>query len=394
MAGEKAAQAQKESAQAEARQYPIHLGPLGLKMSADMRASYTDNVFYTQTNRAEDYLLNPNLDLGASLQVSELNTLVLSLGVGYEYYLNHKSLNGDAPLVHPGSELAFNVFVGDVHLRFHDRFSYEESLFFNTYTGERESFFNFNNVGVFKRLDNRTGLDVYWSPRHFLLSAGYEHEYFDSSTSEFEYLNRSSEWFTASAGYFPGDHVQVGLEGRYSLHDYKEETVLNDNWRARGGPFVELTLPQNLSLRGGGGFETARYDEEARGSDLNTYYLYGQIRQRTRFFTHTLEGGRELELGENANNMRSIYARYSIASPIIAHVRLTGHAAVNVAEESGGPSGFDEKFTYYTAGAKATWFFSKHWHAEAGYEFKLKESDLSLRDFTRNQVTIGAGWNF
>jgi len=43
------------------------------------------------------------------------------------------------------------------------------------------------------------GLNVDWDLNKVLFSAGYEHENFIPVTTQFDYLNRASEWFTASA---------------------------------------------------------------------------------------------------------------------------------------------------------------------------------------------------
>src|ERR1700723_768424 len=92
------------------------------------------------------------------------------------------------------------------------------------------------------------------------------------STSQFDYLTRSSEWFTASAGYMLGDHLQTGLEGKASLHVYDQQTILNNNWRGRVGPFVEATFPEKITLRAGGGYDTATYGAVASGnSDYASY---------------------------------------------------------------------------------------------------------------------------
>ncbi|HWX21820.1 MAG TPA: hypothetical protein VN578_18110 [Candidatus Binatia bacterium] len=393
-AGEKAAQALKESAQAEAGQYNIHYGPLGFQVGAGLRLGYTDNVFYSEVNRMDDFLIRPEVDLGAFMQVSELNTLKLSIKLAYEYYLRNHVLNSDAPLVNPGSELAFNLFVGDFHIRPHERFSYQESLFFNGVVGGDGTFFNFNNVGTFARLDNHAGLDVTWDLDKVMLTTGYDHENFNSPTTSFEYLDRASEWFTASAGYFLGDHVETGMEGQASWHHYEQETVLNDHWRGQGGPFMEATLLEGVKLRAGGGYDVARYDAAGRStSDYNSWHAYGRISERTRLFSHSVEAGRENVLGDNANNMRSTYVRYRISSPIIAHVDLGANVSFNMAEESGGPSGFDENFTYYGAGFEAGYQFHKHWRANLGYQFWYKDSDLGLRNFHRNQVTVELVWS-
>ena len=184
----------------------------------------------------------------------------------------------------------------------------------------------------------------------------------------------------------------VTLEAQGSWHNYDQETVLNDNWRARIGPFVEATFQEKINLRAGGGFDTGRYNAAALGNDFESYYGYARIRQETRFFSHSLAAGREHLLGDNANNLRILYARYSISSPVLAHLDLEANLSYNRAKEFGGT--FDEDFTYYGAGFRVGSQFHKYWRADLSYEFRLKESDLALRDFHRNRVTLATSYSF
>jgi hypothetical protein len=390
LAGEAAAQALKRAIDSE--QSNLRLGPAKFQIGASVGASYTDNVFYSH-NQKEDFLINPEVTLGALWPISDLNTMRLSLGLGYEWYLKNHVLNSDAPLVNPGSELEFNLFVGDFRIRPHERFSYQESLFFNSLFGDNARFYNLNNIGTFARLDNQVGVDVDWDLNKVVLSAGYNHEDFDSYTAAFDYLSRASEWFTASASFALGDKAHAGLESQASLHHYASQTILNDNWRVRGGPFAEAELLSKVTLRGGGGFDTAQYDSPAAdNNNFQTYYAYARIRQELRLFSHSLKAGHENLLGENANNMRTTYVRYSITSPVVAHLELEGNLSVNFAREFGGA--FDEKFTYYGAGFRVEYPFHKNLTAGLSYEFRLKESNLPLRDFDRNRVTVQVIYTF
>jgi len=391
LAGEEAAQALKKSIADE--EYNLAYGPVRFQTQGSLGLSYTDNVFFSEKNRREDFLVNPQVDLRALWPITELNTLRLSLGLGYEWYLNNTVLNSDAPLINPDSELVFNVFVGDFRIKLHEKFSYQESLFFNSFAGVNEPFFNFNDVGKFSRWDNLVGLNVDWDLNKVVLSAGYDHENFIPVTTKFGYLKRASEWFTASATSPIGDTAQVGLEGQASLHDYERETVLNNSWRARVGPFLELKTEGKISLRAGGGFDAGHFDTAAAGnSDFDTYYAYVSVRQETRLFTHGLTAAREHLLGDNANSLRTTHVRYSISSPILNHVDLGANLSINFAEEFGGT--FREKFTYYRAGLRIGYQFHKYWRTDLGYEFYLKESDLSLRDFARNQFTWDLAFSF
>ena len=375
--------------------YSINVGPVRANVGASTSVNYTDNVFYSE-DRQSDVMIEPKVSLDALYPVSELNTLRLNLGVSYEWYTQHTSLNAKAPLISPGSELAFNIFVGDVHLRLYDSFSYEESLFFNSFNGN-QPFFNFNNVGTFARLDNKVGTEATWDLDKYLLTAGYFHENFKSYSAEFDYLDRQSEWFAASAGYRLGDHLMAGVESRASFNHFDQETTLNDNWRGRVGPFMEATLLEGVTLRGGGGYDWARYDAAgASTSDYDSYYAYARLSQQTRLFTHSLEAGHETVLGDNANNLRNSYVLYAIKSSVIEHVDLSADYSMNLnwAQEYGGPSGFNERFIYYQAGGRVGWQFHRNWRTELGYAYLLKNSDLADRNFQRNRVTVAIIWKF
>jgi hypothetical protein len=387
LAGEEAAQALKRSIAAE--EYNLSVGPVRLRTDAGVRLGYTDNVFSSDENRQEDFLVNPEFILGAWWPITELNTLRLSLGLGYEWFANNTVLNSDAPLINPDTELVFNVFVGDFRIRLHEKFSYQESL---SYSAD-ERFFNFNDVGKFSRWHNLAGLEVVWDLNKVILTVGYDHENFIPVTSQFEYLERASEWFDASAAFPIGDKIQIGLEAQASLHDYESETILNDSWRFAGGPFVDFTTEQKISLRAGGGFDAARYDRAATGdNDFDDYYAYVRIGQETRLFVHALSVGREHRLGDNANNLRLTQVRYWISSPVFKHVDLSANASVNFAEEFGGT--FQEEFTYYAAGLRIGYQFHKYWRTALGYDFFWKDSDLPLRDFTRNRVSWDLAFSF
>jgi hypothetical protein len=382
-AGEEAAQALKRSIAGE--EYNLSLGPVRLRTEATLRLGYTDNVFYSDLNRSGDLWVNPEVDLRSLWQISDLNALRLSLGLGYEWYLNNTALNSDAPLINPDSELVFHVFVGDFRFRLREKFSYQESLFYNSSLGTTERFFNFTDVGKFSRWNNLAGLEVVWDLNKVVLSVGYNHENFIPVTSQFEYLERASEWFDASAAFRPGDKVQVGLETQAGRHDYDQETVLNDNWRARVGPFIEFTSEEKITLRAGGGYDAAWFDNSAvEANNINDYYAYLRIAQETRLFTHSLTASREHLLGDNADNLRLTQVRYAVSSPVFRYMDVGANVSLNFAEESG--VGFREGFTYYRAGVRIGYQFHKYWRTGLEYDFSLKESNLPLRDYYRNQV--------
>src|SRR4051812_39714334 len=121
LAGEQAAPELKRSLTNEG--YNMHWGTVSLRTEAKLEAAYTDNVFLSKANRREDYIIYPQVNLTAAMPVGQLNMLRASVGVGYEWFAKNHSLNSDVPLVSPGSELQFNLFVGDFRIKLHDKMS-------------------------------------------------------------------------------------------------------------------------------------------------------------------------------------------------------------------------------------------------------------------------------
>ena len=391
LAGERAAQELRRALTNE--DYNIRVGDLRFQTQARLGAAYTDNVFSSGVNKKDDFIINPEVDLAALMPIGHFNSLRLSVGLGYEFFTKNHSLNGDAPLVNPDSELAFYLFVGDFRIKIHDKFTYQQTLTFNDQVPNQVRFYNFNDVARFDRLNNFAGATVDWDLNKVILTGSYDHENFISTTEQFKYLDRASELFGLTANYLLGDRTKTGLEGIGSYNNFDTETTLNDNWRGRIGPFVQAKLPQGIVARAGGGYELARFDNTAGpGNDFSHYYVYGRLAQETKWFTHSLGAGHETLPGDNANNLRNTYVRYSIVTEVIRNISLEGYGSVNISREFGGS--FEEKYNNYVAGCHLGYQFHKYWRAGLGYEFFYKDSEFSDRTYHRNLVSADVTFRF
>lgn len=391
LAGVRAAEELKRSLTNE--NYNVHWGPVRLQTEARLGATYSDNVFLSEANRRDDFIVHPEVTFNAWMPVGELNVLRLSVGLGYEWFTKNHSLNSDVPLVNPGSELLFNIFVGDFRIKIHEKPSYLQTLTFNEQAGDQPRFYNFTDVARFDQFENFAGFAVDWDLNKVVLSMSYDHENFISTTERFKYLDRASEWITSDFNYLLGDRSKAGLEARLGVHNYDEETILNDNWRVRTGPFIELKLPAAMILRTGGGYDAARFDDTATSSnDYDNWYAYGKISQELKWLIHSLGVGHETLLGDNANNLRTTYVRYSISSDAIRNFELEANFSVNFSKEFGGS--YYEEFTHYLTGVRVGYLFHKYFRADLAYELFLKDSETPGLSFHRNQVTASVSFRF
>jgi len=391
LAGESAARRLSRSLTNE--DYNIRIGQIRFQTQARLGAIYTDNVFLSGVNRKDDFILNPEVDLAALMPIGQFNSLRLSVGLGYEWFAKNHSLNGDAPLVNPDSELAFYLFVGDFRIKLHDKFTYQQTLALDEQVPNQVRLYNFTDVARFDRLDNFAGATVDWDLNKVILTASYDHENFKSTTQRFEYLDRASELFALTANYLLGDRTKAGLEGMGAYHNYDTETTLNDNWRGRIGPFAQVRLPKGMVFRAGGGYELARFDDTATaGNEYNHWYAYGKLAQVTKWFIHSLGAGHETLPGDNANNLRTTYVRYSITTDVLRNTDIEGYLSANFSREFGG--GYKEKFIHYLAGCRLGYQFAKYWRADLAYELLYKDSDISDQEFHRNRVSMDVTFKF
>jgi hypothetical protein len=372
--------------------YNLRYGPVAFSVHASMRTELYDNAFYSELNRRMDIVLRPECKLNALWPISELNSLSLSLGIGYQRYLNNTVLNTDRPLISPDSDLALTVFAGDFRIKLHESFSYQESPYLGSYSYQSPEFFNLNDIGKFSRFENTAGTTVDWDLHDLILSFSYDHENFWMDEARFRYLDRASELLVTSATFLVAPAIKPGLEASAKWHDLQTETRLHDQWRASVGPFLDLRLTLYLNLHLGAGFDTSQIRGSA-AKEESTWYAYGKFIHRVnQYLSHSLAAGHENQLGWNADYIQTDYVRHGLTWTVNRYLDLGTYWAANFAKETGRI--FLERYQYYQAGMTWTYIFDKHWSASLQYSFLAKESNLIRRDYYQNRFAVGLAFRF
>src|ERR1700720_692523 len=176
LAGEAAAEARREDI--ERIPYNLLLGPVRFRFSATMGVEYNDNINLAEVNEQEDIILRPQVNLDAIWPITQLNTLRMDIGLGYALYLDHSNANTNGVLLAPGSQLAFDIFVGDFRINIHDKFLLQQDPIAEL---------ALSNVVDYGRFENTAGVSVLWDLNKALLTVGYDHYIYISTTSVFDY---------------------------------------------------------------------------------------------------------------------------------------------------------------------------------------------------------------
>ena len=422
LAGEAASEARRQDV--ERIPYNLLVGPVRFRVGASIGVEYNDNINYAEdgtaiirtpignivltTHSEDDLIIHPQITLDAIWPVSQINTLRLDIGLSYAIYLDHSDANTNGLLVAPGSQIAFDFFIGDFRINVHDRLSVQQDPIAQ---------FAVSNTRDYGRLENYAGLSVLWDLNQILLTVGYDHYNYVSTTSQFDYLNRQAEQISGSASYRVTDTFTLGAEGAAVFTSYDNQDVLSDSTTYSAGGFGEIQLTKNLRARVAGGYQWMDFDRDfvmfnfpplgifsaPDKKHVNDFYVNGVItHQINAAVSQSVSAGHEHQLGINSNAIRLNYVRYTVNWKVIRDTLLTTEFFYEDADDSGGFAGFDsetglpsgEHLHRYGGAITVGYQLTPHVTLGLRYQHTNKDSDLLLRDYTQNRVSLDATYSF
>lgn len=395
LAGEAAAEARRQST--DRIPYNLLAGPIRFRFSATAGLEYNDNINVAEINTQEDVIFRPQINMNALWPITQLNTLRFDIGIGYGFYLDHSENNTNGILLSPGSQLAFDVFVGDFRINFHDRFSLQQDPIDEP---------AISNTADYGRFENTIGVSVLWDLNKAVLTLGYDHYTFIATNDEFEYLDRDSEILMGTASFAVTSTTGLGIESSYVLNSY-DQRKLNDSDTFSLGGFVETAITSYLKARIAGGWQHIEFDgmfvflgDIGPGlrafrdeSEYDDFYVNLLISHRINAsFSHSLSAGREAQLGVNSNFVELKYVRHTATWNIVNRTLLATELFYEDARESGGF--LDEHLHRYGGAISLGYQLTQHVTLGARYQYTQKDSDVILRDYRQNRVSIDGTYSF
>jgi hypothetical protein len=419
LAGQAAAEARQQDV--DRLPYNLELGPVKFRLSATVGAEYNDNInlsddatarvfpaggpvggVVVHSDTQDDVIIRPQVNIDALWPITQLNTFRLDLGLGYSFYIDHSNADTNGVLISPGSQLAFDIFVGDFRINFHDRPSLQQDPIAEL---------SLSNVVDYGRFENTGGVSVLWDLNKILLSLGYDHYNYVSLVSDFDYLNRNAEEFSGSAQFMVASTTGIGVEGYGVLTNY-DQHVLNDSTDYSVGGFIETQLTSYLKLRAAGGAQWIDFDSSVvrlffpgpvpgtvvivpfvDKQHLMDYYANILITHRLNAtIKQTVSAGHESQLGVNSNYIRLNYIRHTVSWNIIRNTLLGTEFFYEDADESGGF--INEHLHRYGGAITVGYQLTPHVTLGARYQYTQKDSDVLLRDYQQNRVSVDGTYSF
>ena len=389
LAGEASAEARRQDI--EHIPYNLLMGPIRFRVSATLGVEYNDNINLAEVNTQEDVIIRPQVNVNAIWPVTQLNTLRLDLGLGYAFYIDHSNADTSGVLISPGSQLAFDIFIGDFRINFHERPSLQQDPI-----GELA----LSNVVDYGRFENTVGVSVLWDLNKAVVTLGYDHYTYISTTSMFNYLNRNAEELSGNVDFAVSSTTNVGLES-YAVFNYYDQNVLNDSIDYAIGAFAETQLTNYLKVRVAGGYQWISFNNGGVVSTgpfhdsgkLSDYYANILVSHRINpAIVQSLSAGHESQLGVNSNYITLNYIRHTVSWNIIRNTLLSTEFFYEDADESGG---FIREHLHRFGGAIAVGYqLTPHITLGLRYQYTQKDSNVPLRDYTQNRVSLDGTYSF
>lgn len=389
LAGEEAAEARRQDI--EHIPYNLLLGPLRFRVSASFGIEYNDNINLAEVNTQSDVILRPQVNIDGIWPVTQLNTFKLDIALSYAIYVDHSNADTNGVLIAPGSQLAFDLFVGDFRINFHERPSLQQDPIAEL---------ALSNVVDYGRFENTAGVSVLWDLNKAVITLGYDHYTYISTTSMFDYLDRNAEELSGTVDLALTSTTSAGIES-YAVFNYYNQNVLNDSNDFAIGAFVETQLTNYLKVRAAAGYQWISFADTGvvstgpfhDSSKLSDYYANILISHRIRpGIVQTLSAGHESQLGVNSNYITLNYIRHTVSWDIIRNTLLSTEFFYEDADESGG---FIDEHLHRFGGALTVGYqLTRHVTLGLRYQYTQKDSDVPLRDYTQNRVSVDATYSF
>jgi hypothetical protein len=331
-----------------------------------------------------DLIFRPQVRILTAWQATEKNRLSLDLGVGYSKYLNAHDLDG--LFLTPGSDLSFDVYVKDVVINLHDRFSYSQ---------DPTSDATVSGVGSLSRFENTLGVGVMWDLNKVILRAGYDHYTYLATQSEFSYQSRASELFVASAAFVVNPFTLVGVETGAGITDY-DENVLNDNHHLSAGMFFSMRVSEYSSLRVSVGYVNYAF-ESLSGTNQSLAPIggfYGDLSWQQRVnasMTHSLSVGHSLQSGTSSDVTELTYVRYSAQWRLFRQTSLGTSIGYEQFTENAGSGDTGRRYSF-SLNLGRPW--TRHLSSSLGYQVYVKNSDAPNQDYVQNRLVLDLIYSF
>jgi len=362
--------------------YTLKSGDFRMLVSSTVNLDWNDNVNLSRNAPLQDFVVTPTVGLRMTYPITERNLLMLDVTFGYMEYIKHSQFS--AWYVQSGSALSFDLYVKDVRINLHDRFSYVQD------SSQQPAV---ANTGTYGSLQNTVGATGTWDLEDVVLTLGYDHLNYLSTSQQFSYTDRASELVVASAGFKFHPTLTAGLEGTVADTTYNQR-VLNNNVSYSAGGYADWHPGHAFRVQPRIGYTFYDFSQTSLtipASNQGSYYADLIVTHNVSdAVNYSVSAGHELLLGVYGDTTKDWYVRSRVNLNVIKDVTLSG----NVSYSSGTQAlanlagNLQENYNWVTFGLNLNYNLMKRLNLGAHYRFTVRTSNDAAREYTQNVVGV------
>ena len=181
----------------------------------------------------------------------------------------------------PGSQLSFDLYIGDFRIDLHERLSITKDAYQDpTAVGGAD----------YSQLQNTVGVTANCDLNKLILRFGYDHANYNMLSGEGGLSDGDSDIFALSAGYRLRPTAVVGVETGGGWIGYSGDVPIEKAVDWNIGSFVEAQPTEYISIKGTAGYtvyKSATSDTTSSGSEFTGVYARLEMEHRVNRYVDT-----------------------------------------------------------------------------------------------------------
>lgn len=374
----------------------FRIGAFNFDLAATFQAEYNDNINGATNNPISDVILTPGIWLGGEWKATELNTLSVSVGLGYSKYLSNPELDSSNNFlnINPDTEISFTAFVEDFTIEVFDRITY-------TVDATDALLPNNNNPIDYGRFINLAGINVDWDLNDVILFMSFTRLDVIPTTDDFDFQSRTEHRLEAGPRFLVAPNLTLGLTGSIAWNQWHNSgangVIKNNSVSYSLGPMAiwQPTSVINVSASGGVIWFDFQNNDPTVSDDSNPVGFFGNIavtHRLTQNYTHSLAFSRSYNYGYLSNFTIVDSLIYGWNWRLGKKINPRGRFGWDRGNDSGGPS--PEDYDRFFVGVGMDYRFSNQIVAGLNYEWSHRNSNIPNRTFDRNRVWLTLRYDF
>lgn len=364
--------------------YNLKAGPTAWNFSAGLEIEASDNIRLSPDAKS-DLLFRPRFDTQMIWPVTEQNSLNLRLGAGYTFYLSNTEFN--RYFITPGTELVFDMYVGNLWLSFHDRISITEDTYQDpTIVGDAD----------YSRLENLLGFVGVWDLNKVIVRFGYDHgNYINLASGNAANPDGQAELFFGSVGYLLKPQMTAGVESSASFVFYDEAggVGFTEATQLSAGGFFEAQISQYMKGRAAVGYNVMLPgDGPSEGDDESGIYAQlGLLHRLNEYIDYTLDASRRVSFTFYGGSLDL----YTVTLAANWHIMRDTRITTGFTYEHGKRLySFPEEFDRVGPTVSIARRLTEHLTGGLRYSFYHRTSSIDGWDYDVNIVNLNLSYRF